>query len=62
MWFPEGLDDPNVALIKVNLHQAEYWEATGGLITNTLSFAKSILSGQPPEDIGNHGLVKKSEL
>ncbi|WP_066380130.1 MULTISPECIES: pyridoxamine 5'-phosphate oxidase family protein [unclassified Anabaena] len=25
-WFPQGLDDPNIALLKVNINQVDYWE------------------------------------
>ena len=26
-WFPKGLDEPDIALIKVNADQAEYWDS-----------------------------------
>src|SRR5687767_9666612 len=26
-WFPKGLDDPNLALLRVRVQYAEYWEA-----------------------------------
>lgn len=29
-WFPEGLDDPNLGLLKVAITDAEYWSAPGG--------------------------------
>lgn len=25
-WFPQGLDDPSIALLKVNINKADYWE------------------------------------
>lgn len=27
-WFPKGLDEPDIALLKVVLLKAEYWSAT----------------------------------
>jgi general stress protein 26 len=27
-WFPKGLDDPDIALIKVTAESAEYWDMT----------------------------------
>ena len=27
-WFPKGPDDPNLALLKVTVNQAEYWDDT----------------------------------
>ena len=26
-WFPKGLDDPNLILLKVHVQEAEYWDA-----------------------------------
>src|SRR5450631_3516090 len=31
-WFPNGQDDPNVALLKVTVTSAEYWDAPGGKV------------------------------
>ncbi|MBK1988683.1 pyridoxamine 5'-phosphate oxidase family protein [Sphaerospermopsis aphanizomenoides BCCUSP55] len=25
-WFPQGLDEPNLALLKVNINKADYWD------------------------------------
>jgi len=27
MWFPEGKDDPNIALLRVSLEKGEYWDS-----------------------------------
>jgi general stress protein 26 len=27
-WFPGGLDDPNLILMKINVRQAEYWDSS----------------------------------
>ena len=29
-WFPKGLDDPDLCLLKVEVNNAEYWEAPSG--------------------------------
>jgi len=29
-WFPKGLDDPNLALLKVSIMAVEYWDAPNG--------------------------------
>lgn len=44
-WFPNGKDDPELALLKVTVEQAEYWDAPSGFIANTISFAKAIAAG-----------------
>ena len=42
-WFPKGEDDPNLALLKVHVDAAEYWDAPNGkmgaLFTNLTALA-----------------------
>lgn len=45
-WFPDGLDDPNLALLKVSTTQAEYWDAPNGKVTQLVGFAKALLTGE----------------
>jgi len=45
-WFPDGLDDPTLALLKVDVEKAEYWESTSGKIVQLLGFVKSLVTGQ----------------
>jgi general stress protein 26 len=46
-WLPQGPDDPNVVLLKVDAHTAEYWDTPGGTVASLLSFAKSKVTGEP---------------
>jgi general stress protein 26 len=46
-WLPQGPDDANVVLIKVDAHTAEYWDTPGGTVASLLSFAKSKVTGEP---------------
>jgi general stress protein 26 len=46
-WLPDGKTDPNVVLIKVDPHTAEYWDSPGGRVASLLSFAKAKATGQP---------------
>lgn len=45
-WFPEGLDDPNLALLKVHVEKAEYWESANGVVVQLVGFAKALVTGQ----------------
>ena len=29
-WFPQGLEEPDLALLKVDVERAEYWDAPSG--------------------------------
>ncbi len=52
-WLPQGPDDPNVVLIKVTGHGAEYWDTPGGRVASILSFAKAKVSGKRYEGAEN---------
>jgi general stress protein 26 len=44
-WLPGGPDDPEAALLRVDIDSAEYWDTPGGKIASLLSFAKTKLTG-----------------
>lgn len=44
-WFPEGLDDPHLCLLKVPVEQAEYWDAPSSKIVQLFGMVKAIATG-----------------
>lgn len=42
-WFPNGLDDPEIALLKVTVTEAEYWDTSS---SKMVRLAKSLTGGQ----------------
>lgn len=59
-WFPSGVDDPDLALVRVTITHADYWEAKDSKLTQLFKMAKAAVSGQPPTDVGEHGRVNLS--
>jgi len=58
-WFPKGLEDPDIALIKVIANGAEYWDQPNSVIAHTFSFIKGKLTGTiPPGEVGTHKEVQ----
>ena len=57
MWFPEGKDDPEIALLRVSLEKAEYWDSPSSTIGFALSFVSSIVTGKQP-DLGENRKVE----
>lgn len=45
-WFPEGLDDPSLCLLKVSVEQAEYWDTPSGKIVQLVGFVKALATGE----------------
>lgn len=44
-WFPDGVDDPELALLKVKVVHAEYWDSPSGAVSMISGFVKSMISG-----------------
>jgi len=53
IWFPKGKDDPEIALLKVNLEKAEYWDSPSSTIGFALSFVSSLVTGKQPDMVEN---------
>jgi general stress protein 26 len=45
VWFPQGLDDPDLALLCVEIDKAEYWEAPGSAVKRLYGLAKALATG-----------------
>lgn len=45
-WFPKGLDDAELALLKVSVAQAEYWDVPEGRMAQLFGFVKAVATGQ----------------
>jgi general stress protein 26 len=48
-WFPDGLDDPHLRLIRVEVDRAEYWDSPSSPVVYALGYAKALLTGNKPD-------------
>ncbi len=55
-WFPGGKDDAEIALLRVDVQQAEYWDAPSSTMLHAYGYVKAALTGKSPEP-GGHGTV-----
>jgi len=46
-WFPKGLEDPDLTLLKVHVRKAEYWDAPPNSVVHLFGAAKAALTGEP---------------
>jgi general stress protein 26 len=53
-WFDGGKDDPHLALIRVHIDSAEYWDTHSSKMTQLYALAKSALTGKAPRYLGDH--------
>jgi general stress protein 26 len=58
-WFPRGLDDPNLSLLRVDVDSAEYWDAPSGKMVQLAGLVRAAVTGQPYHpDAGEHGQIQ----
>ena len=48
-WFPEGVETPDIALLKVTAERAEYWDSSRSMVAHAVSFISSLITGEPAQ-------------
>jgi len=48
-WFPEGVDTPDIALLKVTVERAEYWDGSQSWVAHAVSLISSLITGKPAQ-------------
>jgi general stress protein 26 len=44
-WFPKGLEDPELTLLKIQIKEAEYWDGSSSRMVQGFNIAKALFSG-----------------
>jgi len=55
-FFPEGLDDPKLTLLKVSPSDAEYWDSNSNSMVVLFNMLKAVVTGKRYDE-GKHGKV-----
>ncbi len=55
-WFPDGKDDPEITVIKVQVEEAEYWEAPPNAIVRNVKILSAAITGGKVS-VGEHEKV-----
>lgn len=45
-WFPKGLDDPEIALVRVDVDTAEYWDSSNTPVSFAFGLLKAVATGR----------------
>ncbi|HJU54254.1 MAG TPA: pyridoxamine 5'-phosphate oxidase family protein [Pyrinomonadaceae bacterium] len=48
-WFPEGVETPDIALLKVTIERAEYWDSSQSIVAHAVSIVASLFTGEQAE-------------
>ncbi len=57
VYFPKGVDDPDLTLLRVDVHKAEYWDVQESKPVQLFKMAKAAMKGERPHDLGEHRTV-----
>ena len=52
IWFPGGIDDPDLALLKVKVEQAEYWDKPTSAMVAAQGLVRAVADETP--DLGEN--------
>lgn len=64
VWFPNGKNDPSIALIRVNVEDAEFWDNAGAKgVRYVFEAVKGLIARERPVPVEDqHGRVRPTEL
>ncbi len=57
-WFPGGVDDPDLALVRVKIAHADYWDTKESKVVQLYQMAKAAITGKPPTGLGEHAEIR----
>ncbi len=56
-WFPDGLEDPNISLLKVDPEKGEYWDSESSTFVQVAELARALVTGTTLESAGENAKV-----
>lgn len=57
-WFPRGVDDPHLVLVRVAARTVQFWDSNDNKMTQVFEMAKAAITGSRPDiGPGEHGKI-----
>ncbi|MFN7135082.1 MAG: pyridoxamine 5'-phosphate oxidase family protein [Myxococcales bacterium] len=60
-WFPKGLEDPNIALLRVQVESAEFWDHPSGRMVQLIGLARALVTGKSASDVFEVGHLELTD-
>ncbi|CAM3136637.1 pyridoxamine 5'-phosphate oxidase family protein [Rariglobus hedericola] len=54
IWFPQGVNDPHLVLLRVVIESAQFWDSPSSMVVQLWGLAKMALTGHAPENLGEN--------
>ncbi|HEV2846657.1 MAG TPA: pyridoxamine 5'-phosphate oxidase family protein [Thermoanaerobaculia bacterium] len=61
-WFPDGLEDPDLALLRVKVEKAEYWDSPSSKMVQLFGFLKALATGERLDYAGENEKVDMNPM
>ncbi len=52
-WFPQGMEDPRLVLLRVRLEEVDYWDTGAGGVAQAVGVVKALVRGEPLEPVSH---------
>ncbi len=56
VYFPKGVDDPDLALIRVHVNEVEFWDSSSSRMVRMAGWVKALIT-KDPSALGEHGKI-----
>lgn len=53
-FFPRGVEDPHLGILRVRTVRVEYWDSPSGKMVQLFGLAKAVFTGKRPDTLGEH--------
>ncbi|MGZ8255647.1 MAG: pyridoxamine 5'-phosphate oxidase family protein [Burkholderiaceae bacterium] len=59
-WFPQGVEDPHLTLVRLDVERGEYWDSDQNAMLKMFAIAKGLAEGRRP-DVGEKGTIEPAD-
>jgi len=57
-WFPQGVNDPDLALVRVRITHANYWDVKASKLVQLYHMARAAITHKPQKHLGEHHEIR----
>ena len=59
-WFPQGVEDPHLTLVRLDIERGEYWDSDQNSMMKMFEIGKALAAGRRPK-IGEKGTIEPAD-
>jgi|SRR5690348_12712502 len=54
VWYVQGPEDSNLAVVQIDVHRGDYWDMKDGKLVRFVKLATAAMAGARPDDVATH--------